>query len=160
MFGKKRDISKQDLRIDRRAIATLSTPNDDNPNVIEIGVSLFAIPKEDCVEEEYNDRVKRILSYSNRMLRSYVSDNSDVFDKRCIVDLNFTTAKLRKGYNKSVHMSMFVRKKGLIGENRLYMRMKEGLKPVVNAITLKITEEGFVCHKRKQAINKRTVTNV
>ena len=153
--NKKKDYTCEDLRVDRGAIASISMPNEENPSIMEISVSLFAIPKEQCDMDIYEEKVNRIVSYSNKLLRGYVRANSGVFDNKCIVDINFTTANLKKGYNKSVQMSMFVRKMVGVNGKRLILMMKDGIRPVVNSITSKIVEEGFSCHKRRQAINAK-----
>ena len=94
---------------------------------------------------------------SKRLLRCYVSDNSDLFDKRSILDINFTSANLKKGYNKSVQMSLFVRQKYPKSLSKIKNSIKETIKPVINTITSKILEEGFKCYKKKQVSNNKLI---
>jgi len=152
---RKKEYNSGDLRIDRRAIATVSIPNEDNPSVMEIGVSLFVIPRKQFDMDVYQEQVDRITTYSSKLLKGYVRDNKDVFDDRFILDINFSTANLKKGYNKSVQMSMFVKKKCMRRTERMVSLIKDGMRPIVNAITKRMSEEGFSCHKRRLAINKK-----
>lgn len=155
--SKKKNVTKasEDLRVDRKSITKISIVNINNPSVIEINTSLFAVPNEQREICEYEEQINRITSHASKALRAYVREHQDLFEKKCILDINFTSANLRKGYNKSVQLSLFVRQKNIKTFTKIRNDIKETIKPVINSITNKITAEDFKCYKKKQVINAK-----
>lgn len=154
---KKKNLLKtsEDLRVDRRVVTRISMLNINNPGIVEINTSFFAVPNEDRETEEYEWKVGRIVSYMKRELRKYVSNNSGMFDSKHIIDINFTSANLRKGYNKSVQVSLFVRQNPVKKFTKIKNEIKETIKPVIKSIADRITEEDFKCYKKKQKTNSK-----
>lgn len=150
-------LTSDDIRVDRKAITKVIMTNINNPAIIEINLSMYVIPNNQREMEEYQEQIDRIAKASQRLLRCYVSDNSDLFDKRSILDINFTSANLKKGYNKSVQMSLFVRQKYPKNLSKIKNSIKETIKPVINTITSKILEEDFKCYKKKQVSNNKLI---
>lgn len=150
-------LASDDIRVDRKAITKVIMTNINNPAVIEINLSMYVIPNNQREMEEYQEQIDRIAKESKRLLSCYVSDNTDLFDKRSILDINFTSANLKKGYNKSVQMSLFVRQKYPKSLSKIKNSIKETIKPVINTITSKILEEDFKCYKKKQVSNNKLI---
>ena len=144
----------EDLNVNRGVITRIITPNENNPFVIEINLSMYVVPNNDFEKEEYEEQVTRITRFSKKTLKSYVSSNRDLFDGNSILDINFTSANLRKGYNKSVQMSLFVKHRGIENKRTLRNEVKNTIKNTVNSITRNIREEGFSCYKRRKSSNK------
>ena len=149
-------LTSDDIRVDRKAVTKVIMTNINNPQVIEINLSLFAIPTQDKTKDEYNEQIDRIVKASHNILKGYVTNNHELFGNRSILDINFTSANLRKGYNKSVQMSLFVKLKEKNKFTKIRSEIKETIKDSVNQITSMIMEEGFKCHKRKQCVNKHS----
>jgi hypothetical protein len=144
----------EDLKLDRRAITKVVLPSQSNQSVIEFNVSMYVIPNQDCDIEYYEAQIHNIKKYATRRLREYVYSCHDVFDGKYIIDTNFTSANLKKGYNKSVQISLILKKVCDWKFLKLKRFIKKTIKPFVNDITNRIVEEDFKCHKRKQSINK------
>ena len=146
---------KDDLHINRGVIVVVTRPNIEIEDIYKIDISSYVVPKEECESEEYEEQVKNIKRYINRTLKRYVMGNSNIFCDNSIVDVNFTSANLRKGYNKSVQVSMFVKSKNKFEYSRFRDRIKNTIKPTIKMITDRFILEGYQCHKRKQKINKK-----
>ena len=124
-----------------------------NPNVVEINLSMFVIPNNERSKEEYSKQISRITRLTQRVLRGYIFNHQDIFDKKIILDINFTNANLRKGYNKSVQISMFVKQHKPETLSKLKKKIKETINEPVKTIIEKINEEDFECFKRKKTVN-------
>lgn len=147
-------IVSEDISVDRKAVTKVIMTNIYNPNIIEINLSMFAIPIHQRTNEEYDEQIKSVIKTSKKVLQKYVLDNQELFDKKCILDINFTSANLKKGYNKSVQMSLFVRQRKSNKFTKIKKEIKGTIKDSVNLITSKIKEEDFKCFKTKQIINR------
>ena len=147
-------LTSEDIRVDRKVVTRVIMTNTENPCVIEINLSMFAIPNQQRSKDEYEEQINRIVKESQKILKKYVLDNHELFDGRSILDINFTSANLKKGYNKSVQMSLFVRQNQLRKFTKIKNNIKETIKDYVNQITSKIKEEDFKCFKKKQTVNK------
>jgi len=148
-------MSCDDIRVEKRAITSLSVKDSDARSVVEICVSMFVIPKEDLEPFEYEKKVGAISRFCDRSLREYVRNNSKLFDGKCIVDVNFSAANLKKGYNKSVQIVVFARQKRKMSFVGFRNELKKSIKPVVSSITSRMVGDGFRCYKKKQANNTK-----
>lgn len=145
----------EDLHVDRNCVVNAVEEN--SAGVVEIKIQTYVVPTEQLEPEEYNSQVSRIITRMKRILNEYVINNLDDFLPNKIIDINFTSANLRKGYNKNVTVSLFVRKKreSRIGKTR--KMVKEGIRQYVSSMIGMIKSEGFKCYKRKQVVNSRQV---
>lgn len=150
-------FESDDISVDRKAVVKVIGTEKKGSYVAEVRVSMFVIPNRQRDMGEYCEQIGRIVSRSKRLLRDYISSNQDLFYDMSIMDINFTSANLRKGYNKSVQMSLFARMRNPDRFTRVRKNIKDTIKDTVNMITSKIAEEDFRCFKRKQSINKRIV---
>lgn len=152
---KKNNIISENLEVDNNVITSVSFINDKSLSVIEISNSLYVAPNQQRSMEEYEERIERIVSHIRKGFKEYVRENKTMFEDKHIIDINFTSANLRKGYNKAVQVSLFVRKKDGYTEEKLRKDIRLTIKPFVNSMSKKICEEDFKCYKTKQVINKR-----
>lgn len=150
---KKETAAQQDIRVDRKVITKVAVVNPNNSNVIEITMSMFVIPNSQRDMSEYEEQIERITSYAERRLRQYVREENKLFDNKCILETTFSSANLRKGYNKSVQFSVFVKHKPVKRFTKLRRDIKETIQPFVKSIREKVEEEDFKCYKRRQKIN-------
>lgn len=139
-----------DLKINRGIVTKLKFFNVDDPRVIEIMFSLFAIPKRDMSPDEYESSIASIKKYCNMEFKRYVRSNGDVLQERMITDFNFTSANLRANYNKYVSFSIFVRQSGNIPTRRIKGIIRESLKEMSYNITKCFSDNGFSCSKNRR----------
>lgn len=149
---KKENLSgcTDDLRIHRGFNVKLKTVNVMEPNVIEINISFYAIPTVDKVDEEYEHSINNIRKRYNRICIDYLHSNSELVGDKHITDFSFTSANLRKGYNKYVTMSLYVNQKTKCRFSRLKGKFRDTLKDVVIKLSEKLREEDFTYSKTKK----------
>lgn len=141
-----------DLHIGRGMVVRFKTNDVNNPKVVVIMITCYVTPTVDKPMEEYESSISRIRRCFSQSCRNYVLKNSElILDKR-ICDMVFTSGNLKKGYNKSVTMSLFVRQKGDIKWAKLKKGLRNGLSDVVNEMTEAIKKEDFTCKKEKKKI--------
>ena len=148
-------LISDDLSVDRKAVMKVSMNDVENPTVLTLCLSLFVIPENQLEKDEYESQVGRLSRYIKNEMRKYVLSNQGLFDKRMIVDVNFTSANLKKGYNKSVQVSVYVKVRNELKFQRIVKRVKETVKPSVNAITDRVRRDGSKCFKKKQSYNNK-----
>lgn len=151
--------NKNDLCINKCAIVKVTRPSIEIDDVFRVDVSLYVIPKNQYEPDEYEEQVNRMIKHINYVMKMYVLNNTNIFQANSIIDVNFTSANLRRGYNKSVQASMFVKSKNKFDYLRFRDRIRMTIKPTIRMITDKFKEEGFMCHKRKQQVNKKIEKN-
>lgn len=138
-----------DLKINKCAVVKVTLPNILRDNVYKIDLSFYAIPKIQCSVEEYESKRDFLYRRISRNLKKYVSENDSIFNKDSIISINFTTANLRKGYNKSVQVSLFVMSKNKFSYENFRKRIRNTIKKPIKSITDSFREEGFICNKTK-----------
>lgn len=149
--------NKEDLHINRYSVFRVTKPNINLDDVFRFDISLYAIPTRQLDMDEYDEQVKTIKKYINHTLKKYVINNNNIFFTNSIIDISFTSANLRKGYNKSVQASMFVKTRDIYSNKDFIGRIKETIKPTIKMITDKFACEGYKCHKTKQKTNKKNI---
>ena len=139
-----------DLKINRGMVVKLKTINMNEPDVIEINMSCFAIPNETLEIEVYEESISSINKFCNKAFTSYLKKNSSFLSNKFIFDFNFTSANLKKGYNKAVTLSVYVKQKNELKLTKLKNEIRNTIKDTVREITDKIREEKFSCYKVKR----------
>lgn len=148
--------NKSDLSINRGAIITVTIPRTEVDDVFKVDITLCVVPKKDFESEEYEQQRKRITSSINHFLKRYVVEHDGFLMSSSIVDINFSSANLRKGYNKLVQVSMYVRSRNCFRYSSFRERIKDTIKPTIRLITDKFREEGYKCYKKKQKVNNKS----
>ena len=139
-----------DLKINRGLVVKLKFFNVDDPRVVEIMFSLFAIPKEELTLEEYEKSISAIERKCVAEFRKYVRSNGEILQNRMISDFNFTSANLKKNYNKYVSFSIFVRQSGSLPMNKIKTKIRESIKEMSSNVSKCFSENGFACSKKKK----------
>lgn len=144
-----------DIRVNRKVVTRITQVNPNNPYVVEINVSMCIIPKQEREKEEYEKQIARIKRFCQKTLKGYITTHGEIFDGRKVIfDTNLSSVNLRKGYNKSVQMSLFVKQNKPDKLSKLSKRVKNTIGVSVQSIVDKIKTEDFKCFKRKQVVNK------
>ena len=153
----KESIVTETITVDERVLTSVSANDKSEASVARIDVSMFVVPKSQRETAEYERQVGKLTRTFRRMMKTYVESNGKIFNDRSIIDLNFTPANLRKGYNKSVQITLYasLRKKTCFRELR--DSIKRTVKPLVKSVVQEIEGEDFECHRERQKINKRGV---
>ena len=89
-----------DLNLDNGLNVKLKTLDINKPNVVEISIDLFAIPKEQMDVEDYEKSISIIKRKYRSACMAYINANGGIFQNRFISDFNFTSSNLKKDYNK------------------------------------------------------------
>ena len=139
-----------DLKINRGMVVKLKTINMNNPDVIEINMSCFAIPNETLEIEEYEESISSIKRACNKAFTSYLKKNSSFLSNKFIFDFNFSSANLKKGHNKAVTLSVYLKQKNGLKLAKLKNEIRNTIKDTVREITDKIREKNFSCYKAKR----------
>lgn len=149
---KKKNLSltTEDLKINRGLNVKLKTLNKDVPSIIEIKINLYAIPNKTYEIEDYDLSISKIRKKYNKICREYVCHNSNLLSDKFISDFNFTSANLKKGYNKSVSMSLYVKNKNNLPFNKLKNIFRINLKDYMRELSDEIRNEDFSCYKVSQ----------
>ena len=147
--------SKSDLCVNRGIVVLMTLPKNEIDDVFRIDMSLCAIPKADCEVDEYDAQRNRIVSYINRICKRYVNEHDNLFEKNSIVDVNFTSANLRKGYNKLIQVTMYVKSRNKFRYETFRERVRDTIKPTIRLMSDKFRSEGYKCYKKKQTVNNR-----
>ena len=145
----------EDLHVDRNCVVNAIEEN--SAGVVEIKIQAYVVPTQQLEPEEYNSQVSRIITRMKRILSEYVMNNLNDFLPNKIIDINFTSANLRKGYNKNVTVSLFVRKRYDLKIGKTRKMVKDGIRQYVSNMIGMIKSEVFKCYKRKQVVNSRQV---
>ena len=134
-----------DLNLDNGLSVKLKTLDINNPNVVEISIDLFAIPKEQMDVEDYEKSISIIKRKYRSACMAYINANGGIFQNRFISDFNFTSSNLKKDYN----MSLYARQKNGLDFSQLQLKIKDSLKDTISKINHDITVNGFKCSKIK-----------
>jgi hypothetical protein len=156
MIPKNKSITPlNDIRVNRKVVTRITQVNPNNPYVVEINVSMCIIPKQEREKEEYKNQIARINRFCQKTLKEYITTHGEIFDTRKVIfDTNLSSVNLRKGYNKSVQMSLFVKQNKPDKLSKLSKRVKNTIGVSIQSIVDKIKTEDFKCFKRKQVVNK------
>ena len=146
---KKVSLTSEDISVNRGVVTKISVVNVDKPDVVHINLSFFAIPKKQMRPVEYEKSVEVIKEHTRQSFLSYICKNRDLFNRRHIMELNFSTANLRKGYNKSVKFSLYLKQNAALGFKELQRKVKGTIKGTVADITDNIRKNGFICSKQR-----------
>ena len=138
-----------DLNLDNGLSVKLKTLDINKPNVVEISIDLFAIPKEQMDVEDYEKSISIIKRKYRSACMAYINANGGIFQNRFISDFNFTSSNLKKDYNKHVTMSLYARQKNGLDFSQLQLKIKDSLKDTISKISQDITANGFKCSKIK-----------
>ena len=147
---KNTSVITEDLKLNRGLNVKLKTLDINNPKVIEITFNLFAIPKEQCDVDDYEESITNIEKKYKLACKEYINSNKDIFQDRFISDFNFTSANLKKDYNKYVTMSLYARQKKELNFKKLKSIIKNTLKETTFKISKEIIANGFTCSKNKK----------
>ena len=138
-----------DLNLDNGLSVKLKTLDINKPNVVEISIDLFAIPKEQMDVEDYEKSISIIKRKYRSACMAYINANGGIFQNRFISDFNFTSSNLNKDYINHVTMSLYARQKNGLDFSQLQLKIKDSLKDTVAIISQDITANGFKCSKIK-----------
>ena len=106
---------------------------------------------------DYNQKNTELIKTFINELYAIIKKGSEISieigyknDKKFIFDFNFTSANLKKGYNKAVTLSVYVKQKNELKLTKLKNEIRNTIKDTVREITDKIREENFSCYKVKR----------
>lgn len=145
----KTNYISDDLKFSRRFNVKVKTLNVYQPNVVEIVLSFIAIPKDDLTQNVYNSSIERIKKTYFNECTKYIKNNRDVFRKECIMDFNFSSANLKKGYNKIVSMSLVLRQNGTLSFRKIKSYIRKTFRASAKCVVDMCREESFKCCKAK-----------
>lgn len=154
MLNSKKDFSDMtdDLHLGSAIDARLRTGNLNNPKVIEVLLNCYVIPTENRTIEEYEKNISHIRRKFSLLAENYVKRNQDYILDKKICDVAFSMGNLKKGYNKSVTFTLFIRQRGTETWNQLKKYLKNGMGEMIEELTEYIRNEGFACKKSKKTI--------
>lgn len=144
----------EDLSINRCAVVKVIDSGSNDNNVFKINISFYVTPKIQCKVEEYEMKTDKLKKYISRSLKKYVYSNKGLLNHNSIIDINFTSANLKKGYNKSVQVSLFVKPNMKFSYKRFKDKIRSTIKPTIKLITDEFRLEDFTCNKVKKKKNK------
>lgn len=144
-----RKYQEEELGINRSLNVRVKCPNHENPKVIEVAVSMYAVPKTDKTEEEYEMSVKKIRRTADKSLRKYVKAEDELFDDKIITDYTFTSTNLKRNRNKYVVFSVFIRQKNDYPYFKIRKKIRDSIKECTFEISNVFHEEEFSCYKKK-----------
>lgn len=148
----KKDFSEvtDDLRLGRSIAVKFRTGNVFEPKVIEMQLSCYVNPTINKSAEEYEKSVSLLRRKFNIIADDYISKNQNWVHNKKICDLTFTTGNLKKGCNKSVTMTLFVRQKENLTWDNIKKCLRNGMADMLTDLTECIRKEGFSCKKNKR----------
>lgn len=153
----KKDFSEitEDLHMSNGMVVRLRTSNTNEPKVIEVQFNCYATPSSDKSTEEYEKCISNIRRKFSLFADKYMKRNAELVQNRKICDVVFTTGNLKKGYCKSVSMTLYVRQKGNLQWNELKRFLKNGLGEMTEEVVDCLRSNEFTCKKSKKEINIR-----
>lgn len=155
----KKDLSDMtnDLHMARGMVVKFRTGDKTTPKVIEVMLSCYATPTKDKKVEEYERCIRHIRHRFNVITDKYVTKNSDVVLDKKICDVVFTCGNLKKGYNKSVNMTLYVRQRYNLTWAKVKRLLKNGLSDMTKEMVECFKDEDFTCKKNK-AVRKINIS--
>jgi hypothetical protein len=147
---KNKEFITDDLKLNRGMNIKLKTINIEEPSVIEIDMAFFAKPLYELEVDEYNQAIGRIKHSFNKICGQFVKTNKDILSGKYINDFKFTSANLKKGYNKYVVLLLYVKQRDTMAFNKIKKMLKPNLKEMSGQLIESIKKEGFSCHKNKE----------
>jgi hypothetical protein len=156
-MNKKRSTvySSNDLNISDNVIVKVKTMNVNNPTVIEVVLSFIAIPNDKRFPSEYIRSINEIKKTYFKACYEYNHSRGEIYRSDYIIDFNFTSANLKKDYNKSVSMSLYLRQKSHLQINELESDIVETFRSLVDKMIDKCNCENFKCSKVKLKKNSQ-----
>lgn len=146
---KETQYCSDDLKVNRGIVVKMKTFNGMKPNVVEIAFSFYAVPQISNTDDGYAKSIALLKKKINKICKRYVCDNGNTFGSKSIVDCSFTSANLKKGYNKYVTVSLYVKQLNQLNLARIQNRIKNTIKSYSFEITSAFQEEKFSCYKTK-----------
>lgn len=154
MLNNKKDFSDitDDLHLGSAMDVRLRTGNMNDPKVVEILFNCCVIPTKDRTTEEYEKNISHIRRKFSFLADGYIQKNQEYILDKKICDIAFSIGNLKKGYNKSVTFTLFIRQRGSETWTELKRCLRKGLGEMIEELTEYIRNEGFSCKKSKKVI--------
>ena len=145
----------EDLSINRCAVVKVIDSGSNGNNVFKINISFYVTPKIQCKVEEYEMKTDKLKKYISRSLKKYVYSNKGLLNHNSIIDINFTSANLKEGDNKSFQLSWFLKPNMKCSYNRFKDKISSTIKPTIKLIRLAATTNAI--NPNKNNIKDRLV---
>lgn len=128
----------------------IKTPEKEKPQLLQIDFNLWGKAKESLTPTLYNEDIESMQKDFKKAISTYVADNRFVFSPQFITEFNATAANLKKGYQKYMSMTAYVKQKRCIDWENITAYIEDTISLYARMITNSIDEHGFECLKEKQ----------
>ena len=148
----KKDFSEitDDLHLGSAIEVRFRTGNIYEPKVIEVQFSCYVNPTSNRTVSEFEKNISHIRRKFNLLANDYVTKNQEYVLEKKICDVVFSVGNLKKGYNKSVTFTLFVRQRGDETWVQMKRLLRNGIGEMIDELTEYIRNEGFSCKKNKK----------